>query len=95
MSHAHAATREQLEAAREHALAGEYATSAVYYEGVAAAITKCALAAAAGRSAVGSGAARVAARAAALTRAVATQTRAWFDGAGRQEALAAAARRRG
>ena len=36
-----AAAREQLEAAREHALAGEYATSAVYYEGVAAAIAKC------------------------------------------------------
>jgi len=38
----HAATREQLAAAREHALAGEYSTAVVYYEGVAAAITKCA-----------------------------------------------------
>ena len=37
----HAVTREQLQAAREHALAGEYATASVYYEGVAAAITKC------------------------------------------------------
>ena len=36
-----AAAREQLEAAREHALAGEYATATVYYEGVAAAIAKC------------------------------------------------------
>jgi hypothetical protein len=37
----HVVTREQLQAAREHALAGEYATASVYYEGVAAAITKC------------------------------------------------------
>jgi hypothetical protein len=38
---AHAAVAEQLAAAREHALRGEYSTAAVYYEGVGAAVTKC------------------------------------------------------